>query len=72
MAVIVGIVQKDLRVGDAVLGGDGGVVDLRNANVKNSIAGADDEWVGLADGIGQSGARAEIVGFERNFAGGRK
>ena len=72
MAVIVGIIQKDLSVGDAVVGGDGGVVNLRNANVKNSIAGADNKRVGLADGVGEPGTRAEVVGFEGNFAGGRE
>ncbi len=70
--VIVGVVQKDLSVGDAVFGGDGGVVDLRNANVEKSVSGADYERVGLADGIRESGARAEIVGLERDFAGGRE
>ena len=70
MVVVVGVVEKDLSVGDAVFGGDGGVVDLRNADVEESIAGADDERVGLADGIRESGARAEVVRIEGNFAGG--
>src|ERR1022692_113092 len=72
MAVIVGIIQKDLSVGDAVIGGDGGVVDLGNGDVEESVAGADDQRMRLAEGIGESGARAEVVGLEGNFAGGRE
>src|ERR1022692_1995591 len=72
VVVVVGVVEKELSVGDAVFGGDGGVVDLRNADVERSVSGADDERVGLTDGVGESGARAEVVGFEGNFAGGRK
>jgi hypothetical protein len=41
LIVIVGVVEKDLSVGDAVFGGDGGVVDLRNADVEESVSGAD-------------------------------
>ena len=36
VVVIVGVIEKDLSVGDAVLGGDRGVVDLRNADVEDS------------------------------------
>ena len=70
MVVIVAVVEKKLGVGDAVVGGDGGVVYLRNANVEEAVAATDDEWSSLAEGIGKSGARAEIVRVERNFAGG--
>ena len=72
IVVVVGIVEKDLRIGDSVFGGDGGVVDLRNADVEDPIAGADDERAGLAEGISESGARAEVVRIEGNFAGGRE
>ena len=72
MVVIVGVVQKDLSVGDAVIGGDGGVVDLGNADVEESVADADDQGMRFADGVGQPGARGEVVGVERNFAGGRE
>ena len=72
VVIIVAVVEEDLRVGDAVFCGDYRVVDLRNADVEQSVAGADDEWVSVADGVGESGARAEVVGFEGNLAGGRK
>ncbi len=72
MVVEVGVVEKNLRVADAVLGGDGRVVDLRNANVEHSITRADDERVRPAEGVGESGARAEVVRIEGNFARGRE
>jgi hypothetical protein len=72
MVVVVGVVEKELRVADAVFGGDGGVIDLRNADIEEPIAGANDEGVGLADGIRESGARAKVVRIEGNFAGGRE
>jgi hypothetical protein len=72
MVVVVGIVEKELSVGDAVIGGDGGVIDLGNADVEQSVAGANYERVRFADGVSESSARAEVGGFEGNFAGGRK
>src|ERR1700730_15547665 len=72
VVVIVGVVEKDLRIADAVFGGNRGVVDLWDSDVEDPIACADDKWVSLAEGVGESRARAEIVGLERNFAGGRK
>ena len=67
IVVVVGVVEKELSVGDAVFGGDGGVVDLRNADVEDPVAGTDDERVGLADGVSETGARAEVMGIEGNF-----
>src|SRR5580692_2854517 len=61
MVVVVGSVKKNLSVSDAILGGDGCVIDLRNADVEQSIAGADYQGVSPADGIGQSSSRAEVV-----------
>jgi len=72
MVVVVGVVEEELSVTDAVFGGDGGVVNLRNADVEESIAGTDHERAALADGIRDSGARAKVVRIEGNFAGGRE
>ena len=72
VVVVPGVVEKNLRVGNAVFGGDGGVVDLRNADVKNAVAAANDERMIFTNGVGQSAARAEIVRIERNLAGGRE
>src|ERR1700693_353273 len=72
VVVIVGVVEKDLRIADAVFGGDGGVINLRDADIEDPIAGADDEWVSLAEGVRESSTRAEIVRLEGNFAGGRE
>jgi hypothetical protein len=72
MVVVVGSVKKNLSVGDAVFRGDRGVIDLRNADVEQSIAGADYQGVGPTDGIGQSGSRAEVVRIEGDFAGRRE
>src|ERR1039458_5266979 len=65
VVVVVGVVKKELSVGDAVIGGDGGVVDLGNADIEDSKAGADDQRSALADGVGESGARAEVVEIGR-------
>src|SRR5579863_5396525 len=62
VVVKVGVIEKNLSIGDAVLGGNGGIVDLRDAHVKEPIAGADDKRVSLAEGVGESSARAEVVG----------
>lgn len=70
MVVVVGVVEKDLSVGDAIFGGDGGVVNLRNADVEHSITRANHQRMILAEGISESGTRAEVVGLEGNFAGG--
>ena len=72
MVVIVGSVKKKLSVGHAVLRGDGGVVDLRNADVEQSITRANHQRMSLADGIGESRSRSEIVRIERDLAGGRE
>src|SRR5580700_1699320 len=48
VVVIVSVVKKELSVGDAVIGSDGGVVNLGNADIEESVAGADDERVSLA------------------------
>ena len=61
MAVIVVVIEEDLSVGNAVFGGDGRVVDLRNANVEETVAAADDERAIVTEGIGKSDARADVV-----------
>src|SRR5271170_725907 len=61
------VVEKDLGVSDAIFRRDGGVVDLRNPDVKDSVAGANDEWMSLAEGIGESGARPEVAGIVGNL-----
>ena len=69
MVVIVRVVEEDAGVGDAIFSGDDRVVNLRNADVEQSVAGADDERVSLANGVGESDAGAEVIRLERNFAG---
>jgi len=59
--IVVVVVEKYLGVIDAVFGGDGGVIDLRDADVEDSVTGADDERVGFADGVSESGTGGEIV-----------
>ena len=70
MVVVVGVVEEEAGVGDAVFSGNGGVVNLRNADVENSVSGANNEWMFFAERIGEADARAEVKGFERNFARG--
>src|SRR5579864_9817716 len=73
LAVEVMIVVKEYAgVGDAVFGGDGGVIDLGDADVEESVSGADDQRTGVADGVGESDAGGEVVGVVGNFSGGRK
>ena len=69
MAVIVVVIEEDLSVGDAIFRGDGGVVDLRNANVEETVAAADDERTIVTDGIGKSDAWSDVERIERNLAG---
>src|SRR5260370_32399401 len=64
VVVILRVVEEDLRVGDAVFGGHDGVVDLRNADVEQSVAGTDDERVRAAEGVSESDAWAEDVRLE--------
>src|SRR5690242_16888944 len=66
------IVQERLRVGDAVLRLHDRVVNLRNADVEDSVSGAHDQRAVVANGISQPGAWSEIVRLERNFSGGRE
>jgi len=68
VVVVIGIVEEDLCVGDAVFGLDGRVIDLRDAHEKNAVSGANHEGASLAERIGQSGARGEVVGLERDPA----
>src|SRR5579864_5555770 len=70
--VVVRIVEKKAGVGDAVFGLDDRVVDLRDADEEEAVSGADNEGASVAEGVSESGARREVVGFEGNFAGGWK
>src|ERR1017187_1208976 len=72
VVVIVGVVEENLCVADAIFSGDGGVVNLRDAHVEQSVTGADDQRMSFAKRISQSGARAEVVWIERYFAGRRE
>lgn len=63
------VVQKDLRVGDAIFGGNGRVVDLWDANVEESISGTDYERARVAEGVCESDAWGEVVGVVGNLAG---
>lgn len=54
------VVKKQLGVGEAVFGGDGGVIDLRDADIEQSVAAADDERMILAERIGESHAGAKL------------
>ena len=72
MAVVVAVVEEDLRVGDTVIGLDDGVVNLGNADEEDAISGADYERTLFAEGIGQAATWCEIVGLEGDFAGWRE
>jgi len=69
VVVVVGVIEEDLRVGDAVFGLDDRVVNLGDANEEDAVSGADYERTGFAEGVGESGARGEVVGLEGDFAG---
>ncbi|MFZ1142932.1 MAG: hypothetical protein WAN76_27445 [Candidatus Sulfotelmatobacter sp.] len=72
VVVVVRVVEEDAGVGDAVIGLDDRVVNLRNADEEDAVSGADDEWTLVAEGVSQSGARGEVIRLERNFAGWRE
>ena len=68
MVVIVRVVEEEAGVGDSVFGLDDRVVDLRNADEEDAVSSADDQRTRVAEGVGESGARSEIVGLERDLA----
>ena len=72
VVVVVRVVEEDAGVGDAVIGLDDRVVNLRNADEEDAVSGADDEGTLVAEGVGESGARGEVIRLERNFAGWRE
>ena len=57
------VVEEDAGIGDAVFGGDGGIVDLWDADVEEPVSRADDERAGVADGVRESDAGGEIIGI---------
>jgi hypothetical protein len=72
VARVVIVIEEDLSVSDAIFRGDRRVVDLRNANVEETVAAPDDERTIVTDGIGESDARTDVERIERNLTRGRK
>lgn len=62
------IIQKKLRVGDAVLCLDNRVVDLGNANVENPVPGPHNQRTFIAKRVCKACARSEVIWLKRDFS----
>ncbi len=66
--VELGIVEKEVGRGNAVVGRYCGGIDLRDSRVKKSVPCANYQWTMFAQGIREANAGSEIICVKGNFS----